>query len=199
VTTNSDIGSVGDTSDYDPNSGLIWMANQNVIGTIDPATGAYQRQASTSTTYLATGVIDPVHEYFLYVGGMNDVPGQPTGITYWSIAPGSSFTQHQPTLNAACNADNWGTYPGAQWDPIDKVVVIYPSQGNVLYLLNPATWTCTTETWGSTQGVNYPQNSNSEKNGADQFTFKHFAYFPNIDAYVLINDAINDAWILHRH
>jgi hypothetical protein len=199
VATNSDIGSVGNTSDYDPNTGLVWMANQNVIGTIDPASGAYTRKAFTSTTYLATGVIDPVHKYYIYLGAMNDVPGQPTGVTYWSIAAGSTFTQNQPTLNAACNAANWGTYPGAQWDPIDQVVVVYPSQGNVLYLLNPATWTCTTETWGSTQGVDYPQNSNSESNGADQFTFKHFAYFPNLDAYVLINDAQQDAWILHRH
>jgi len=37
--------------------------------------------------------------------------------------------------------------PGLAWDPIANVVVAYPNGGNVLYTLDPRTWTCTSQTF----------------------------------------------------
>ena len=187
--------SVGNTTDYDPNTGLVWMANQNELASYDPTTNNFTHRAGTSLSYFSTGVVDPVHEYFVYVGGAGNL-GAGQGITYWSLASGSSFTQNQPTPTN-CGAALQQNYPGAQWDPIDKVIVIYPNGGNILYLLNPTNWTCTTETHGSTQGVDYPQNSVQTETGYG-LTFKHFAYFPNLDLYALCNDAAHNCWTLRR-
>jgi hypothetical protein len=187
---------VGNTTDYDPNTGLVWMATQYELDSYDPTANNFTLRASTSLSYFSTGVIDPVDEYFVILGGAGN-GGAAQGITYWSLASGSTFTQNQPTPTN-CGTALQQSYPGAQWDPIDKVIVIYPNAGNTLYLLNPTTWTCTTETWGSTQGVDYPQNSAQTETGYG-LTFKHFAYFPNLDLYALCNDAPNNCWTLHRH
>jgi hypothetical protein len=188
-------GQVGNTTDYDPNTGLVWMATQNELDSYDATANNFTRQAYTSLSYFSTGVIDPVHKYFVILGGAGTA-GAGQGITYWSLASGSNFTQIQPTPTN-CGTALQQTYPGAQWDPIDKVIVIYPNAGNTLYLLNPVNWTCTTETWGSTQGVDYPQNSVRTETGVG-LTFKHFAYFPNLDLYALCNDAAHNCWTLRR-
>jgi hypothetical protein len=188
-------GLVGNTTDYDPNTGLVWMATQNELDSYDPAANNFTRRSGTSVSYFSTGVIDPVHEYFVTLGGAGTL-GAGQGITYWSLASGSNFTQNQPTPTN-CGTALQQSYPGAQWDPIDKVIVIYPNAGNTLYLLNPANWTCTTETYGLTQGVDYPQNSVQTETGVG-LTFKHFAYFPNLDLYALCNDAAHNCWTLRR-
>jgi hypothetical protein len=50
-------------------------------------------------------------------------------LSYRSTAPGSTFTQNNPPLDASCEGlvsssynGNSG-YPGLVWDPIDEVVV----------------------------------------------------------------------------
>jgi hypothetical protein len=99
-----------------------------------------------------------------------------------------------PTLDGSC-AGILVSYPGLVWDPVDQVVVGYPGSGNTIWLLSPKTWTCTTETHGSTKGVDYPQDANANLAGI----FKHFNYFPSIDTYVVCNDPNNDCWSLKRH
>ena len=96
-------------------------------------------------------------------------------------------------------------YPGLAWDPIDRVVVIYANgylngaaAGNILYLLDPATWTCKTETWGSTLGVDYPQITPGVLATGDIGTLGHFAYMPQSDIFVLCNDYARDCWYLRR-
>jgi hypothetical protein len=189
-------GAVGNTTDYDPNTGLVWMATQNELDSYDPTANNFTRRANTSLSYFSTGVIDPVDKYFVILGGAGSA-GAGQGITYWSLASGSNFTQNQPTATN-CGTALQQAYPGAQWDPIDKVIVIYPNVGNTLYLLNPTNWTCTAETHGSAQGVDYPQNSVQTETGVG-LTFKHFAYFPNLGLYALCNDAAHNCWTLHRH
>ncbi len=184
---------VGVTSDYDPNTGLAWEVTQNNMFTFDPTTNQYTHQANISVGYHGTGIIDPVDHYFIHADSN-------TGIHYWSIASGSSFTENTASssscaglLNTTYNGNSG--YPGLAWDPIDQVVVGYPNGGNVLYILNPKTWTCTTESYGSSQGTDYPQNDAAT---ASSGTFKHFNYVSSLDEFVLCNDPYNDCWVLHR-
>ncbi len=83
---------------------------------------------------------------------------------------------------------------GAVWDPIGKRVVIYPNAGNVIWYLDPTTWTCTSEVYGATQGTDFPQDTPLPS--GDAGTFGHFAYDPAFDVFVLCNDPYNDCWYL---
>jgi len=84
---------------------------------------------------------------------------------------------------------------GVAWDPIGNRVVVYPNAGNVIWYINPVTWTCTTGTYGSVQGTDYPQNTPLPGTGADG-TYGHFQYDPTFDVFLLCNDPNNDCWYL---
>jgi len=76
--------------------------------------------------------------------------------------------------------------------------VVYPTYGNVIWFVDPKTWTCTNETYGSVQGTDYPQDSvGIHEVGADVATLHKFGYFPNLDTFVLCNDPNNDCWYLN--
>ena len=199
IASNGDIGSVGNTTDYDPNTGRIWIVNQSYIGYINTTTNTYTRAAAISQYYNSTGVVDPDDQYFVYIGANGALGGGAKGITYFSIASGSSYTQTIPTLDASCpNFNSTGpsaNYPGAFWDPVAHRIVIYPNGGNVLYYIYPKNWTCSSETYGSTQGTDYPQDTANLGNGSG--TFKKFAYDSSADMVVLCNSGANNCWYLH--
>ena len=93
---------------------------------------------------------------------------------------------------------------GLVWDPIALQVVVYPNYGNVIYMLDPATWTCTSETYGSTQGTDYPQNTDAGYGGqginsGDEGTFGHFQYSAANDVFLLCNNWKSDCWYLRRN
>ena len=185
---------VGVTSGYDPNTGLGWVATQDELFSYDPVANQFTFRANISVGYHGTGIVDPDDEYYIHVDNN-------TGIHYWSIASGSAFKEIAPSstgcsglLNNTGYNGNSG-YVGLAWDPIGHAVIGYPNGGNVIYVLTPKTWTCTTETYGTTQGTDYPQNDASTSGSG---TFKHFNYISSLDEFVLINDPFNDAWILRR-
>jgi hypothetical protein len=185
---------VGVTSGYDPNTGLGWLATQDELFSFDPTANQFTFRANISVGYHGTGIVDPDDEYYIHIDSN-------TGIHYWSIASGSAFKETavtasgcSPLVNNSGYNGNSG-YVGLAWDPISHAVIGYPNGGNVIYVLTPKTWTCTTETYGSTQGTDYPQNDPSTSGSG---TFKHFNYLSSLDEFVLINDPNNDAWVLHR-
>jgi hypothetical protein len=172
---------------------LYWINDQNNLWSFDPASNKWMKRGpGTANNFNAIGAFDPVEKYFINVG-LDAGGGQ--SIVYYSVASNSNYKQINPGINASCAPGVTSSYPGVAWDPIDNVVVVYPNAGSVLYLLNPRTWTCTTETYGSTQGADYPQSSSATGNGA----LKRFNYFPSLDIYVLCNDPYNDCWYLRRH
>ncbi len=185
---------VGVTSGYDPNTGLGWLATQDELFSFDPTANQFTFRANISVGYHGTGIVDPDDEYYIHIDSN-------TGIHYWSIASGSAFKETAVTgtgcsglVNNSGYNGNSG-YVGLAWDPISHAVIGYPNGGNVIYVLTPKTWTCTTETYGSTQGTDYPQNDPATSGSG---TFKHFNYISSLDEFVLINDPNNDAWVLHR-
>jgi hypothetical protein len=185
----------GITTAYDTVQNILWLNDDNNLWSYDPVANQFTKRASVSSCYHGTAVFDPADQYFIHIDGCTPK------LSYWSTAGKSSLNQKNPAVDASCEGlfssslnGNSG-YPGVVWDPIDKAVVAYPNAGNVLYLLHPKTWTCTTETYGSTQGVDYPQDNAPTEGGG---TFKHFNYFPKLDLYVLCNDPRSDCWYLSR-
>jgi hypothetical protein len=195
-------GSVGVTTGYDSSTGLIWVTNQSNLFSYDPSTEALANQGSAAQDYYYTGVFDPLHRYFIEIGP------EANPVLYYDIGSGAPYSQHIPAT-IGCSALSGGKgiggpggqgtqYPGVAWDPISSRVVVYPNGGNVLYLLDPATWTCTAEIHGSVQGVDYPQNTMIPAGSAAAGTFKRFSYFPKLDLFALCNDPKKDCWTLNR-
>jgi hypothetical protein len=194
--------SVGITTGYDSSTGLVWVTNQNNLFSYDPSTKVVTNRGSAPQNYYFTGVFDPLHRYLIEIGP------EANPVLYYDIASGTPNSQHVPATTG-CSALNGGKgsggpggqgtqYPGVAWDPISNRVIVYLNGGNALYLLDPATWTCTVELHGSVQGVDYPQNTLIPSGSAAAGTFKKFSYFPNLDVFALCNDPEKDCWTLKR-
>jgi len=194
---------VGGMAAYDPNTQGVWTQNQTHLEWFNPADNTLTVESSSGVGYHSTAVLDPINKYLIMVGPQSTSPKE--GILYINVAcsdapacAGSNFTIHQPATTGCANLIGGGNanpqYMGAQWDPIGKRVVIYPNAGNVIWYLDPATWTCSSETYGATQGTDYPQNTPLPS--GDAGTFGHFAYDPTFDVFVLCNDPYNDCWYL---
>jgi hypothetical protein len=168
---------------YDPNTGLVFL-NESTYGlwSYNYSTDTYTFLASApSNISLHEGtVIDPVHKLFLRFGD-----GHAESI---SIAPGSSYavtTLKATNCNTLASGNLEGNNPGLQWDPVLQLVVGWPNFGPGVYLYNPVTDSCTTETYST----NAPPDSHmtgsaSTTNG----TFKRFGYFPAFGVYALMNE-----------
>jgi hypothetical protein len=200
VATNSDLnsGTQVNSTDYNPNDGSIYMATEGNFGKFYPPTNTWTHLATTSMLIYGTGVIDPDENYYLYIGDNVGI-GPGTGVSYFPLnAGGSQYVQTQPTLAASCpnfslNSFGNSQWPGAFWDPIGHRVVVWPGAGNTLYYIYPKTWTCSSETYGSTVGVDYPYPVQS----ADPFTNKRFAYDSGLDMVVVCSDPAKNCFYLH--
>src|SRR5271155_1304168 len=153
---------------YDPNTQTA-ILNESTYGlwSYNATTNTYTHLGSApSSLSLHEGtVIDPLHKLFLRFGDNH--------AESISIAPGSDYSV--TTLNAAGCSGLEGNNPGLQWDPVLQLVVGWPNFGGTLYLYNPVTDSCTTQTYST----NAPPDSDmtgtpSTTNG----TFKRFGYFP---------------------
>jgi hypothetical protein len=181
---------------YDPNIGQVWgIYGTNSIWLYNPANNTYSQHGSLSTGYHNYSVLDPVHKLFITAGS--------DGIHYFDVSnPANTDITFQSSAATGCslltggNAGTDGQYPGMVWDPVAQQVVAYPNGGNALVILDPTTWTCTTETYGSTQGTDYPQNT--VMLSGDTGTFGHFQYISAYDIFVLCNDPSKDCWYLRR-
>lgn len=187
-----DSGNVGKVAVYDPNSQGIWMQTQGNLWFFNPSTGTITQKSTNGNGYHFSGAFDSYHNYFIFVG----LPSE-GGIRYINIGAGGSYPFVNPTTTgctAFLNAAN-PQYPGVVWDSVDRRIVIFPNaSGGTLYILDPETWTCTTESY-SPAGPDTPICASP---CGQQGTFNHFAYDPGLDVFVLWNDPNNDAWYLHR-
>jgi hypothetical protein len=163
---------------YDPNTQLVFL-NESTYGlwSYNATTNTYTFLGSDpSSLSLHEGtVIDPLHKLFLRFGDNH--------AESISIAPGSDYSV--TTLSAAGCSGLEGNNPGLQWDPVLQLVVGWPNFGGTVYLYNPVTDSCTTQTYST----NAPPDSDmtgtpSTTNG----TFKRFGYFPAIGVYALVNE-----------
>jgi hypothetical protein len=166
---------------YDPNIGQVWgIYGTNSIWLYNPANNTYSKHGSLSTGYHNFSVLDPLHKLFITAGS--------DGIHYFDVSnpANTNITFQSPTVTGCSlltggSAGTNGQYPGMVWDPVAQQVIAYPNGGNALVILDPTTWTCTTETYGSRQGTDYPQNTIILSGVSG--TFGHFQYIPAYDIF----------------
>jgi len=213
----------GTMAHFDPNTGYIWLYASNIGNGLfveadnNLAAGWVSAGSGFSGQgYHSDGVIDTDRDYFVHVG--NNPPSD--GIGYWPLAGykiGTSgpITHVTPTLDASCTTmmATWVTlqggqaapanglittsYVGINYDPIGHRIFIWPGTGNTIWFIDTGTWKCTSETYGTTKGVDFPQDTDTENDPSATGTFTRFGYFPELDVTVLCNDPRSDCWYLH--
>jgi hypothetical protein len=201
--TSGPIGNQFNYVNYDANHDVVWVAdnnNSNGIWIYNYSTNAYTQVSNHFPVgYHSYSVFDPIDQLVIVIGGGD-------GVHYFSTASLTSTTLVTPilincsglTVGGSGLPGDSGQYPGLAWDPIGKVVVVYmnggpATGGQTLYLLDPKTWACTSETYGSVQGTDYPQSTPNFDTG-DMGTFGHFQYIAAYDIFVLCNDPHEDCW-----
>jgi hypothetical protein len=146
----------------------------------------------------ASWVIDPRRRR-IYTFGNTDGPfggdattslGTPL-ITYIDISSGGSYAQ--TTVSATgCDGLSAALNPGVDYDPVLDRIVGWPNFGNIVYIFNPDTATCTTQTHSGGPPDSLDGSSNVRTNG----TFGRFRYLPALNAYIVTNDSNTNAYLL---
>lgn len=86
-----------------------------------------------------------------------------------------------------------GISPGLTVDAVINKIVGWPNQGTSIYEITPdpanKRWRCTRKTFPANDSTAAPQNTKNAMGAANSTwgTWKRFSYFPQIDAFVLVN------------
>jgi hypothetical protein len=169
----------GVVADYDPNSGVVFLSDRTNFLRYDPVKNTYTRLHSLpDVDYHLTGVIDSGRKLFFMMGG----PGQ---LWVIDIKPGSKYApQDWSHATHGCDALSKAPYPGLAYVPERQVIVGWAG-GDTVYVFNPDTKTCTSETYPGGPGPAQP-------NG----TLGRFRYFPALGVFSIVNDWKQNAFTL---
>jgi hypothetical protein len=180
-------GSVGSFISYTPSTN-VW---KGYIG--GPACGGFVNCLAGAA---GTAVVDPVRKLWFYIGNSNNgAPGTPiiwmvdiSGSTYTMVDKTPAATGCAGIAPPVTGSAAGGISPGVVYDPVIDRIVIYPNDGNTIYLYNPDTNSCTTQTFPNGP----PASGLVQPNG----TYGRFVYSPQLDAFAIVNKASNDAYLL---
>jgi Bacterial Ig domain/IPT/TIG domain len=175
----TNFGSLGEgmVSDYDPNTKLVFVHDDAQLWSYNYDTNTYALLNSYATIdYHLTAVVDPKRKLFVALGASQ--------AHKFSIAPGSTYSKTDFTLDSSCGALVGAQYPGLAYDSVQDRIVGWTG-GDTVYLLNLDTNTCTTATYPNGPGA-------AQGNG----TFKRFRYFPALNIFAVVNSVNQNAYSL---
>lgn len=169
----------GMTSEYDPNTGMIYVSDRENFFRYNSATNTLtQITTLPETDYHLTAVIDPDRKLFLMMGG----PGQ-----MWSIGIGArskGAVQDWSRRVRGCDKLLHAVFPGLAYDPVRRLVVAWVG-GDSVTEFDAGKMSCTERSLSGGPG-------NAQKNG----TGGRFRYFPSLGVFVVVNDWKQDAFYL---
>ena len=205
-------GPYGNVAAYDPNSGLVFVADASALYTYNYSTNTYTQITSSKgflTGIYLSGAIDPTRKLFVLVGACSAGScASGNGVFVADISDPSFTTQQNWTaatladpdcaefLDGGANPIN-ASNPGITFDSVANDFVGWPNEGNSVYILTPdpanKRLTCQKLTF-----ANGPPNSAHANNSPNTSygTFGRFQYFPALDVFVLVNDWNIPAYIL---
>jgi hypothetical protein len=182
----------GVVADYDPNTKKIYLNDLSKIWSYDFDANTYRvLNSDAPIDYHMTGVIDPKREVLFIMGAAGAKGG---GLKAISLAPGSKYEMNDWTAPAfsSCGPLLRAGSPGLAYDPAEDRIVGWPNFGDAVYLFNPETRSCTTETFLGGPPDSSHQGSPHTTNG----TNGRFRYFPAKGFFVLVNQAIANVYLL---
>lgn len=182
----------GVISDYDPNSHTVFLHDTTDFWQYDYEKNRYQKVgANRPLNYRMNGVIDPKRKIFFILGAAGMTGG---GLKAISIAAGSNYAMQDWTRQASstCGPLLSANYAGLAYDSSRERVVGWPNFGDTVYLFDPDTKSCTTETFPSGP----PDSSHAGSAHSTNGTYGRFRYFPDKGVFALVNQATNNTYLL---
>jgi hypothetical protein len=190
---NWDCNSIYVGAAYDPNSQLVFFADDHNIFTYNTTThvmtnvgGAYQQRDDVNASGFSSIVIDPVDKLAFVIGGGD----RASNGNLWKFDISNPASVPAPTnlFNATgCSAFTGPSAyggPGVAWYPTQNKIVIW-NGGNSVGIYDPIANSCTTSTFSGGPGA-------AQAHG----TFGRFQYFPALGKFGLVNDENGSVWTL---
>ena len=166
----------GEVSDYDPNTGLVYVGDNSNLFSYNYATNTYAKLGSLNPNdYHLSGVIDPTRKLFFTIGNGHALKGD--------INPVHNYSSSSLSMTGCSGLVN-NQYPGLAYDPVQNRIVGWVG-GDTVYVYNPDTDSCTTQTYTGGPGAQQP-------NG----TFGRFRYFPPLGVFAVVNNWTENAYTL---
>ncbi len=204
---------LADIADYDPNSGLVFLADTDALYTYNLSTNTYTQITPHYGFWLSEalyGGIDPGRKLFVALGNcLNEICTLTNGVMVADISnPTAAVVQDWTAATMAdpnCaellagGANRFPTseqYPAFTYDSVAQNFVAWPNEGNSVYVMTPdivrQRFTCQKLTFSGGPPNAHHQAIPNTTNG----TFGRFRYFPALDVFVLVNDFDQPAYIL---
>jgi hypothetical protein len=178
---NPNLNGSSSTLDYDTVSGKVYMVetNGNTFWQWTPGTNVWTvlngnvGGACDTHGYEHSSVIDPVRRLYFCLG----------------VGDANKISLNAPYTVSNLSMKNCGTIaadngPGLAYDSLQGLIVMW-SGGDTVYLYNPDTDSCTSQTYSGGPGA---QQSSG--------TYKRFQYFPALGVFILINSSSQNAYAL---
>lgn len=182
-------GSVcGSICAYDPNtdSVLCNWGNLFMFLRYTPSTNTWTKVTAYCESVVpgaSTAVVDPKRKLMIFIGEA----GKPKVMAVDISAKSNFKVQDWSSQVTGCDALAGVNYPGLAYDPVLDRIVGWANSGDNVYVFDPETKSCETLT--------YP-NGPKTPPGSSVGTFGHFSYFPALKAYVVVNNAGQNAYML---
>ena len=174
------------------NESVICIWSNNILLRYDAVANTWTqltKYAQWQTQNGGTVVVDPTRKILFEVGP--DYTGTPgTGRFYAIDLTSPTFALSDWTSQVTgCDPLINIVYPGLVYDPTLNRIVGYPTTGgNSVYIFDPATKSCTTQTYAGAPTGSASQNLHG--------IFGRFNYFPALGKYVVANNSAGDAYTL---
>lgn len=184
---------------YDPSTRLTYIQiTDGYAFKWSYPTNTYTRIDTTiRATASTTSVLDPRRKYIYYIGSQASSAGDATASAgapaiYARNIGGSDFTLLDWTgSTTGCSGLASAMSPGLAFDPKTGYVVGWPNFGNTVYIFNPDTKVCTTQTFSGG-----PPDSANLGGQYTSGTYGRFTYSAPLDAFVVVNHYNSDAYLL---
>ena len=205
------------TGDFDPNTNLIYYTAANLgpgLYAFNPSGSATRAgvaphavvtiNGANAGCYDCTAAVDPVEKRLYQFGDYVSGGAAGSPFQYWNIDPLSGNYGAVTRLGTPSGCPSFpGGGPGADWDPVAQMFVVWPSSGNPstsqLYAYNPSS---SSKSYGSISvpanscvGLN-PAGSAPPSAATNDGTFKRFRYVNYCDCFVVMNDWGQNAFIV---
>jgi len=181
-------GGPGQVADYDPNTRLVFLHDYvSGLYAYSYDTNAWKKIAADpyGIDYHMNGVIDPKRKEFILIGAAGSHNG---GVQVFSLKSGNRQNWTVRDCAGLLNSES----PGLAYDPVQDRIVGWPSFGNTLYLLDPGTRSCTSQTFRGGP----PDSHQNGRPSSTRGTFGRFRYFPAKGVFAVVNDFDIDAHLL---
>jgi hypothetical protein len=174
-------------ADYNPNDKQVYLFDRNDLFRYSLENNTYTRLGSAAISVYMNGVIDPKRNLFVLMG-MNDDWTQFV-VQAVDLKSGSTYAR-QTWSTTGCNISG-AKAPGMTYDSSQDRIIVWPNNGNTVYVFNPDTKSCSQQTISGG-----PAASAHNGSGSSNGTYGRFRYFPSLGVIAAVNDWNINAYTL---